>query len=308
APLLALACLLGLTSCSAARSGTRPLAWGVFAPDDGAGSSDLSAIALMAGDQPDYVERFAAIDEPVPIGALDGISNAGMTPILTLEPWVPGRGVDQPDYSLARIAAGHHDAALTRWAGRLAAWGRPLLLRFAHEPNSDWYPWSVGSNGNDAGDYVAAWRHIHDVFGSAGADQVSFVWAANVPYPGSSDLAATYPGPQDVDYLGLDGYNWGDGEGRTWQHPSELLGAGLAQLRELDGDKPILVTEVASNEGAALGTDKARWIGQLVDYLSREDRVAGFVWFQADKERDWRFNSTPEAQDAMKDALAALPG
>lgn len=307
APLLALACLLDLTSCSPMQAGAHPLAWGVFAPDDGAGSSDLATIAMMAGDQPDYVERFAAIDEPVPIEALDGTSTAGMTPILTLEPWVPGRGVDQPEYSLARVAAGYHDAALSRWARELASWDRPLLLRLAHEPNGDWYPWSVGSNGNASEDYVEAWQHIHALFESASADQVSFVWAPNAPYAGSSDLAATYPGPRYVDYLGLDGYNWGDGDGRAWQDPSELFGAGLAQLRQLDGDQPILVTEVASNEGAALGTDKARWIDDLVDYLSREDRVTGFVWFQAVKERDWRFNSTAEAQAAMKDAIAVLP-
>ena len=52
----------------------------------------------------------------------------GAVPILTLEPWQPGRDV-QPDYALARIAAGSLDAQLDAWARNLAEWGQPVVLR-----------------------------------------------------------------------------------------------------------------------------------------------------------------------------------
>jgi beta-mannanase len=285
-----------------------PVEWGVYVPDDGAPSSDLDTVEAMAGDVPDFVLRFAAIDEPVPLAQLTAIADGGSTPMVTLEPWIPGAGVEQPDYSLARIAAGDHDTALRRWATTLADWHRPVLLRFAHEMNSTWYPWSIGSNGNTAADYPAAWRHVHDVFRSAGADQVSFVWAPNVPFSGdSATMQSVFPGPDTVDAIGIDGYNWGEGDGHHWQPPADLLGPGLHQLRQLPGDLPILVTETASAEGPQSGTDKATWISQLVDYLVHADRVTGFIWFQADKERDWRLNSTEQSQAAFRNALAGRP-
>ena len=59
-----------------------------------------------------------------------------------------------PGYSLRRIAAGAHDASCARSP---APWRRttgPVLLRFAHEMNADWYPWGVVTNGNTPAHYV----------------------------------------------------------------------------------------------------------------------------------------------------------
>jgi hypothetical protein len=35
--------------------------------------------------------------------------------------------------------------------------------------------------------------------------------------------------------------------------------------------------------------------------------VTALVWFQMNKERDWRFNSSTEAQAAFRGAIAARP-
>ena len=307
---LGLAAVLLLGACTAP-GGTSadpvadsPLKWGVFVPDDSEPSSDLAVVTQMADREPDYVLRFAALAEEAPIDRLEAISTSGAMPILSLEPWVPGAGVDQPDYALSTIADGDHDADLTRWADALASWDRPVLLRFAHEMNGDWYPWAIGVNGNTASDFVEAWNHVHEVFADAGASKVRFVWAPNVSYSGhTTAFQSLYPGPATVDVLGIDGYNQ-NGDGRGWTTAEELFGPGLDELRALPGGKPIVVTETATAEGAPLGTEKAEWISGLVRFLSDAKRVEGFVWFQADKEQDWRFNSTAQAQAAMKLALA----
>jgi beta-mannanase len=281
--------------------------WGVFLPDDNAESSSLWTVQQMAGSTPRYVMRFAALDERTPIPEFNAITAAGAEPILTLEPWQPDAGVDQPDYSLSRIAAGNFDGQLDTWARNLAAWGQPLLLRFGHEMNSDHYPWSVAANGNSAADFVAAWKHVRNRFVLAGAHNVSFVWCPDSPYEGSRDLAPAYPGADAVDVLCLDGYNWGDGEGHTWKSPEDIFGPGLDQLRALDGEHPIIVGETASVEGPRSGQDKAEWIRRLFDFLARQKQVSAVVWFQMDKERDWRFNSSGQAQVAFKQAIADRP-
>lgn len=297
------AAMLAVVAFAAAQRPSSRL-WGAYVPDGSSQAGDIAVLAAEAGRQPDYVHRFAALGQPVPLARLTAISAAGMTPLLTLEPWTPGAGVDQPNYRLARIAAGEHDRDLQRWAEDLAQWDQPLLLRFAHEQNGQWYPWSVGVNGNSATDYVRAWRHVRAVFRSAGADQARFVWAPNIPFAGASDLAESFPGAAEVDVLGLDGYNWGAGQGQGWVEPEELFSAGLGRLRSLPGEHPILITEVASADGR--GSRKAAWIRSLVAYLQQQEQVTGFVWFHADKERDWRFTSTPAAHQAFREALAGL--
>lgn len=294
-----------LAGCST--SGGHSLAWGVYVPDDGSPSSDLTTVAAMAGRPASYVERFAALGESVPVKSLNTIVEAGATPVLTLEPWIPGQGADQPDFALAKFAAGKHDADLRRWARGLAKWDKPLLLRFAHELNGTWYPWAVSVNGNTAADYVRAWRHLRGALREAGADRVSLVWTVNAPFPGSADFTAAFPGAHAVDYLGIDGYNWAAGDGQTWQNPDALFQAGLDQLRALPGNLPILVTELASSQREASGKDKARWIRDCIDLLSHSDRVVGLIWFQATKERDWRFNSSAASEAALKESLAGLP-
>ena len=49
-----------------------------------------------------------------------------------------------------------------------------VYLRYAHEMNGYWYPWS-----NDPRAYRWAWRRIVRLFAVAGADNVRFVWSVN---------------------------------------------------------------------------------------------------------------------------------
>ncbi|MGC4934392.1 glycoside hydrolase family 26 protein [Gordonia sp. DT30] len=283
--------------------------WGAFIPSvlPAAGStrSPLQQLATLAGAPPKYVHRFAAIGDPVPTAELDAIATTGATPLLTLEPWRPDGGVDQPDHSLARIAAGAFDTQFASWADGLASWGKPVLLRFAQEMNGTWYPWSIGVNGNTAADYRAAWARMHSVMHEARIPSVQFVWAPNVLTPGTNPFADAYPGSDLVDVLGLDGYNWGEQPGHHWQAATDLFAPSLDALREIDGTHPILVTEVASADGPS-PEDKAGWIRDFFTLIQSQSRVEGFVWFQMDKERDWRFNSTPASTAAFRAGVAGL--
>ena len=49
----------------------------------------------------------------------------------------------------------------------MRAFGEPVALSFGHEMNGDWYPW--GTKQTTAASFVAAWRHIYDLFAKAGA-------------------------------------------------------------------------------------------------------------------------------------------
>ena len=87
----------------------------------------------------------AVVVVAVIITSADLVVGRGATPLLTWEPWNSAAGVNQPTYRLSAIANGTHDALVRRWATQIKAWGKPLMLRFAHEMNGNWYPWSEAS-------------------------------------------------------------------------------------------------------------------------------------------------------------------
>ncbi|MGW6128819.1 glycoside hydrolase family 26 protein [Cellulomonas sp. NPDC055163] len=273
---------------------------GVTVPWGPLDAQRLAGTTAMLRHVPAYLEWYTGFGEAPDVAKLQAVADAGSVPVVTWEPWVWTGGVDQPAYALDRVTAGDFDAYLVQWADALAAWDRPVLLRFAHEMNGSWYPWSAGVNGNTAADYVDAWRHVHDVFAAHGADEVRWVWAPNVVHPGSTSLTALYPGDAYVDVLGVDGYNWGTSVSwGSWVSGRQVFEQTFTELRALAPAKPLLVTETASSEA---GGSKAAWVEDLVAW-SAGQALLGVIWFDEDKETDWRMASSPESAAAFAAAL-----
>lgn len=283
-----------------APSPTWAVPFGVTVPWGPLDAQRLADTTAVLRHVPAYLEWYTGFGEAPDVAKLQAVTDAGAVPVVTWEPWVWTGGVDQPAYALDRITAGDFDAYLAQWADALAAWDRPVLLRFAHEMNGNWYPWSAGVNGNTAADYVDAWRHVHDVFAAHGADDVRWVWAPNVVYPGSTPLTALYPGDAYVDVLGVDGYNWGTSvPWGSWVSGRQVFEQTFAELRALAPAKPVLVTETASSE---LGGSKAAWVDDLITWSAGQG-LLGIIWFDENKETDWRMASSPESAAAFGIAL-----
>jgi hypothetical protein len=282
---------------------TAALRFGAATPGGPLAGAELDEVARISGESPSAVLFYKDFLQAPPIAELNAVRSRGAVPLITWEPWAWGGGLAQPAYALDRIAAGDFDAYITQWGQALASWGQPVQLRFAHEMNGNWYPWAEGVNGNQPGDYVQAWRHVHDVVAATGASNVDWVWSPNVPYFGSTDLAGLFPGAGYVNVVALDGYNWGTSASwSSWMSPQDLFAPGIAQLRTLAPGLPILIAEVASAEA---GGSKAQWNTDLVSYLAAQADVEGFVWFHMQKETDWRINSSDASAAAFNAALAA---
>lgn len=235
------------------------------------------------------------------------IAERGALPVIAWEPWdarressIEEQRSEQPQYSNARLIDGSYDAYIDEWATALADYGHPVGLRLAHEMNGTWYPWSDGRNGNAEGSYVAMWQYVHDRFTAAGADNVLWIWSPNVTFGGSSELKSLYPGDEYVDWVGVVGY-FGHLAATPTSHPGfdGLFGHTIAQLRTFT-DLPILITETGATEDGGL---KADWITEVVAAFAEEPGILGFVWFDVDKETDWRVASSPESQAAFREAV-----
>jgi hypothetical protein len=265
--------------------------------------STLPVATRQIGGAPDIAMWFSSFADPGPdIKGLKAVAAAGATPMITWEPW-RGDSMKQTEFSLQKIASGQLDTKLTTWAIALKKWGGPVYLRFAQEPNGQWFPWCVGVNGNTAADYTKAFRRLHDVFVSNGATNVKFVWspnAINTATTTTADLAAMYPGSKYVDLVGLDAYNWGSSHSwSAWQTPQQAMGTSIAVLRTVAPGKSMMITETSSVEA---GGSKASWITQLFAYVASQPDVIGFVWFDLDSSQDWRMASSQSALTAMRSA------
>lgn len=231
---------------------------------------------------------------------MDGIVSRGATPMITWEPWDWGStDPADPTYSLDRILNGDHDLYITAWARAAAQWGKPFLLRFAHEMNGDWSPWSVGDyrNNNTAAKYVAAWVRIHELFLAAGARNVKWVWCPDGG-PNLALLQSLYPGDKYVDYISVDRYNWG---GVYWQDSYTAFAPAYDTISRIS-QKPFFIGETGSAEE---GGNKADYISRMLAYTIPVllPRITGVCWFNEAKQRDWRITSSASSAFSYSQAV-----
>lgn len=225
-------------------------------------------------------------------GMMDEVASRGAMPMVTWTPQDPDLGTNQPEYALRAIIAGDHDEYIRQWALDARAWGKPFYLRFAHEMNGKWQPWSPGSNGNTTAEYVAAWRHVHGIFEEVGATNVRWVWSPYVSCGNCTAFKKVYPGDAYVDWVALDGYNWGNVQPRSrWQSMNGVFGSSYDAVTRLAPSKPFMIAEVASTEK---GGNKAAWIRDAFSKSipNRMPKTRAIVWFSNNKETDWRVNSS----------------
>jgi hypothetical protein len=228
------------------------------------------------------------------------IAERGALPVLGWEPLdhrVQAKrdvheGSVQPAYRLIRIINGDFDGYLNSYAQGIKSLGYRVGIRFAHEMNGFWYPWGEQTNGNRPGEYIQAYRHVHDLFAAAGVTNVIWLWSPNISYEGGVPLAPLYPGDAYVDWLGLSGYYGINGP--AYIPFDGVFNPTLAELRRISR-KPIVLTEIGASD--AIGK-KADWVTDMFRSLPRHPEIIGVLWFEFVKEQDWRIGDSPAASRA----------
>jgi Glycosyl hydrolase family 26 len=295
--LLATSPLLRLAHAEVASAAVRRGRWafGAFAnPEDGqldaAGTQQaVRSLEALVEDRVQIVSSFVAWDEPFPNAAHALDRDAGRRPLIA---WYT-------DGDLAAVASGEADELLRERAQACRDFGSPIYIRWAAEFNDA----SNAAYGRPA-EFVAAWRRIVTVFRAAGATNVRWVWcplALEKAWSPADDWRRYYPGDRYVDWVGMDGYNWGTTRSWSkWQSFADIFGPvyfGYARR------KPIMICELGCVQA---GGDKAAWIRDMGARLAGPfSRVRAVVWFQANKENDWRIDSSSSSLAAFRSVVAA---
>ena len=202
-------------------------------------------------------------------------------PVISWEPWRPPRGVGgavqgrvQPAWSNASIAAGKHDAYIRAEARQIKAFPGTVIIRYAHEMNGDWYPWS-----HDARGYVRAWRHVVTVFRQLGVTNAKFVWSVNPNLYQTNaafwkQVRAYYPGASYVDWVGMTVIRFGGPRYRT--RTAKVFIDRVAYLHQRVGaSKPVMLTEVNVTKAY-----RKRFLTDLRLILRRSPWVRVAIWSQ----------------------------
>jgi mannan endo-1,4-beta-mannosidase len=206
---------------------------------------------------------------------------------------VPLVQIDPTGISLAAIASGRYDSYLRSFASAVKAHGDRVIVSFGHEMNGHWYSW--GYQHTSPATFVAAWRHVVTVFRAVGARNVTWMWTVNVMHPRGNipSPAPWWPGNSYVNWVGIDGYYYKP----TWTFAS-LFGPTIKAIRALTLD-PIMISET----GATPAAGKPAKIADLFAGV-RAYGLLGFVWFNANRHRDWRVSGPAASAAFRRGALA----
>lgn len=230
---------------------------------------------------------------------------------ITWEPWATvdsSLGVDakskvQPKYSNQAIADGQLDAYIKTFATSVKDSKLTVYIRYAHEMNGNWYPWS-----HDPAAFVKAWQHIVDVFRSVGATNAKFIFAPaeNLYQTDDQWLAGVtgyWPGDTYADLVGTTMVDLGKSKSYTVAQFVPRL-----ELLHTTFNKEAFLPEVnsAASDRVSFFTDLRTWLGDPAS-----DWVHGMVLSQlpsrAEAERgnsvgdlSWQVTNDAEAKPIIK--------
>lgn len=249
---------------------------GIYVPDMPASTDGMAAFGSSTGTRPNVAAYYSGWYEPFQSRFAKELSARNVVPLVQIDP----TGID-----LATITQGKSNSYLAGFAQSVRTFGHPVIISFGHEMNGGWYSW--GSGRTTPAVFVAAWRHIVNVFRSWGAYNVTWLWTVNSLAGGPGTAAAPqpwWPGASYVDWVGVDGYYYYPAESFT-----TLFGSTISAIRRFTRD-PVLITETA----VAPAAGKAAKIPGLFAG-ARLAGVLGVVWFDANGYRDWRIDNDPAA-------------
>jgi mannan endo-1,4-beta-mannosidase len=260
---------------------------GVYTPGVPTSYAGVTAFTATTGVRPGVVVYYSGWMEPFQVRFAEMAARHHAAPLVQIDP----TGI-----SLTAIAAGQYDPYLRSYAAAVKGYGGRVIISFGHEMNGNWYSWGYQHSSPAA--FVAAWRHIVTVFRQQGAGNATWLWAVNVivPKQGVPSPARWWPGSSYVNWVGIDGYYLR----RSWTFAS-LFGPTIKAVRRLTL-APILISETSATPTAG----KPAKIADLFAGV-RAYGLLGFVWFNVNKNEDWRISS-PGAAAAFHRGAKAFKG
>ena len=262
---------------------------GVYEAGAPPGYAPIAGFAKAAGKQPNLVGYYSGWAQPFARSFAERIRDHGSIPYVQIDPTLA---------LVSKIASGSYDIYLRQYADSVRSFRHAVVIGFGHEMNTTRYAWGYGHTRPSV--FVAAWRHIVNLFRGQGAYNVTWLWTVNQDAPGTGPVKDWWPGANYVTWVGIDGYYF---------QPSDTFGSvfgrTISHVR-LFTDKPILLSETA------VGPSPRQFakISNLFDGMRRY-KALGLVWFDIAQSgdifhQDWRIEASQAATTAFRLGVSAL--
>jgi hypothetical protein len=177
--------------------------------------------------------------------------------------------------SYSSIANGDWDNSVIKpEARRLKHYHHRIIIDFDHEFDSK----AQAGKGTPA-EYVAAYRHIHDVMKAAGVHNVIWSWVSTGYLGHKTLIRQSYPGRKYVDWVGYDPYNFAQCLNVPWHRPYRVFHPFYRWSRHQPGirGKPLILAEYASAPGPHL----KHWYGSVAAAIHKMPRIKAAIQFSA---------------------------
>ena len=296
--------------CSASvRDPTCQVLWGISA-----GPASISSLERSIGRRFDLVYFFDAIDSAdLPDAAERKVVASGQTLHINLESREFGKA-GHPVVPWSSVAAGEFDATLRQAARGLAELRKPFFVTFDHEADA---PAKVNSRGT-AAQFVAAWRHVRQVFLDAGATQAIWTWVVTGFRANFAAAQALYPGNDAVDWISWDPYDArgcqtgsvGSSPPQTFAEVAKPFYDWLATTGAQAGislQKPYMISETGSAFDPSRPAATAAYYRSIPAGLRELPRIrAVTIWDQAVGTCDYRVDGVQQLRPALRAAADQL--
>jgi mannan endo-1,4-beta-mannosidase len=262
---------------------------GVYEAGGPPGYASIKGFARAARKQPNLVGYYSGWAQPFARSFAERIRAHGSIPYVQIDPTLA---------LVSKIAAGSYDIYLRQYADSVRSFRHAVVIGFGHEMNTTRYSWGYGHVPPPV--FVAAWRHIVNLFRDQGADNVTWLWTVNQDGPGTGPVKDWWPGARYVTWVGIDGYYF-----RPSDTFASVFGPTISHVRVLT-NKPILLSETAVGPSPRQFAE----ISDLFDGMRRY-KTLGLVWFDIAQSgdifhQDWRIESSQAAMTAFRLGVSAL--
>lgn len=275
--------------------------------------SRLLRVQTLLGRRVDMTYRFHDLNDAIPTPEELAVVRSGRLLHISIDARIRGKTERRVPWS--KVAAGAYDATLRAQAEGIASLNAPVFVTFDHEPDQP----AHAVQGRPA-QFIAAWRHVHQLFESAGAHNVIWVWVVT-GQPGAAAFAARFwPGNAYVDWISWEAYSpngcrTGSPDVRHVRSFAESALPFYQWLQShgaqagIDIHKPMMISEAGSALFGAGVEAAAEWYGQMASVLEAHPQIQAIgLWDRPGIDRcRYGFDQHPRIVQALAQALHSSP-
>lgn len=256
---------------------------GIFAPQ---GFDGITSLKRVEKEQQTYHTHYDMVSIYIPWGdkvqcyipqkTVDSIYHNGSIPMITWEPWqnlFQQHEFKKDEKVFNHIVNGQYDEYLQKFSDQIKALNKPVYVRFAHEMDNPFYPWSKTGN-NTPKEFKTAWKYLHHFFLERGNYNIMWVWN-----PWKAETVQDYfPGKQFVDWIGVTNLNYGHLNSNQQWTAMEDLYSPFHQSPVFRSGLPVMLAEMGSISSAGR---QAEWFESAFKAKKKFKEIKAFIFFNS---------------------------